>query len=97
MCKYRHFIVLTASTPIKEQYMDWVRLVESKIRFLVQALEKVQYISMAHINPQSYEETKDMYTFLCYKIFQNRKFLNFCYPTELWNMQEIVLIHPRSH
>lgn len=36
--------------------MDWVRMVESKIRFLIQILEKNQYINLAHINPQGYEK-----------------------------------------
>lgn len=57
--KYKHFIVLIASTPVKEQYMDWVRLVESKIRILVSNLEKNQYISLAHINPQGFQQTKE--------------------------------------
>jgi poly(A) polymerase len=57
--KYKHFIVLIASTTVKNQYMDWIRLVESKIRHLVLSLEKNQYISLAHINPQSYEQTKE--------------------------------------
>lgn len=40
--------------------MDWVRMVESKIRILIQNLEKNQFISLAHINPQGYEEEKEM-------------------------------------
>ncbi|RMZ92928.1 poly(A) polymerase gamma, partial [Brachionus plicatilis] len=58
--RYKHFIVLIASTISKDQYMDWIRLVESKIRFLVLALEKNSYISIAHINPQGYEEVKEI-------------------------------------
>lgn len=58
--KYKHFIVLIASTPIKDQYTDWVRLVESKIRHLVLSLEKNQHISMAHVNPQGYQQTKEV-------------------------------------
>jgi poly(A) polymerase len=57
--RYKHFIVLIASTPVKEQYMDWVRLVESKIRHLVLGLEKNQYINLVHINPQGFEQTKE--------------------------------------
>ena len=59
----RHFIVLIASTTIKEQYMDWIRLVESKVRLLVQSLEKNQLISLVHINPQGYEEVKERQVF----------------------------------
>ena len=42
-----------------EQYTDWVRLVESKIRLLVQSLEKNQHISLAHVNPQSFHQEKE--------------------------------------
>lgn len=57
--RYKHFIVLIASTSVKDQYMDWVRLTESKIRFLVQGLEKNQFIGLAHINPQGYQKIND--------------------------------------
>lgn len=40
--------------------MDWVRLVESKIRHLVASLEKNQYISLAHVNPQGFQESKEV-------------------------------------
>jgi hypothetical protein len=39
--------------------MDWVRLVESRIRLLIQGLEKNSFISLAHINPQGYQEVKE--------------------------------------
>lgn len=39
--------------------MDWVRLVESKIRILIQLLEKNNLIQIAHINPQGYQKTKE--------------------------------------
>lgn len=39
--------------------MDWVRLVESRIRILIQNLEKNSFISLAHINPQGYQEVKE--------------------------------------
>jgi poly(A) polymerase len=43
--------------------MDWVRLVESKLRLLIQSLEKNQFISLVHINPQGYEEVKERLAF----------------------------------
>ena len=50
--------------------MDWIRLVESRIRFLIQGLEKIPLISLAHINPQGYQEIKERLssfeTFLLY-------------------------------
>ena len=51
--------MLIASTPNKDQYMDWIRLVESKIRLLIHVLEKNQYINLVHINPQGYENIKE--------------------------------------
>lgn len=50
--------MLIASTPIKEQYMDWVRLVESRIRHLILGLEKNQHINLVHVSPQGYEQVK---------------------------------------
>ena len=38
--------------------MDWIRLVESKVRLLIHTLERNQFISLVHINPQGYEEVK---------------------------------------
>ena len=52
--------MLIASSRVHDQYMDWVRLVESKIRHLVQSLERNQHISLAHINPQGYPQEKEM-------------------------------------
>ena len=57
----RHFIVLIASSRNHELYMDWVRLVESKIRHLVQSLERNPHISLAHVNPQGFHKEKEMY------------------------------------
>jgi poly(A) polymerase len=82
--RYKHFIVLIASTPVKDQYMDWVRLVESKIRHLVLGLEKNQYINLVHINPQGFQQTKETYkenkfikkvTFIyyCIRFFKERR------------------------
>jgi len=41
--------------------MDWVRLCESKLRLLIQSLEKNQFISLVHINQQGYEEVKERF------------------------------------
>lgn len=60
--RYKHFIVLIASTTVKEQYMDWVRLTESKIRFLIGGLEKNSFIALAHIHPQGYQKVKQRLT-----------------------------------
>lgn len=57
--RYKHYIVLIASSPVKDQFIDWTRLVESKIRHLIQNLEKNQYISLVHVNPQGFEQIKN--------------------------------------
>lgn len=56
--KYKHFIVLIITSPTKE-YVEMVRLVESKIRFLIASLERNKYINIAHINPKGYEQIKE--------------------------------------
>ena len=50
--KYRHFIVLLASSN-----PEWIGLVESKIRILVQNLERHRCIALAHVNPKCYTRT----------------------------------------
>uniref|UniRef100_A0A4W4GNJ6 polynucleotide adenylyltransferase n=1 Tax=Electrophorus electricus TaxID=8005 RepID=A0A4W4GNJ6_ELEEL len=52
--KYKHYIVLTASASTEENHLEWVGLVESKIRVLVGNLERNEYITLAHVNPQSF-------------------------------------------
>ncbi|XP_014405480.1 PREDICTED: ras-associating and dilute domain-containing protein [Myotis brandtii] len=46
--KYKHYIVLLASAPTEKQRLEWVGLVESKIRILVGSLEKNEFITLAH-------------------------------------------------
>merc|ERR1712136_293561 len=53
--KYRHFIVLIASSSTSEDQLEWVGLVESKIRHLILALERNDHITLAHINPEQFE------------------------------------------
>jgi poly(A) polymerase len=57
--KYKHYIVLLASTPTEKQHLEWVGLVESKIRILVGSLEKNEFITLAHVNPQSFPAPKE--------------------------------------
>jgi len=52
-CKYRHFIVLEASSNTEEDQLTWEGLVESKVRHLVANLER-EAISLAHVWPKSY-------------------------------------------
>lgn len=53
--KYKHFIVLIASSSSVEDQLEWVGLVESKIRHLILALERNEHISLAHINPEQFD------------------------------------------
>uniref|UniRef100_H0WM72 polynucleotide adenylyltransferase n=1 Tax=Otolemur garnettii TaxID=30611 RepID=H0WM72_OTOGA len=57
--KYRHYIVLTASASTEEHQLEWVGLVESKIRVLVGNLERNEFITLAHVNPQSFPGNKE--------------------------------------
>jgi len=52
-CKYRHFILLEASSSSEEDQLQWEGLVESKIRHLVANLER-EAISLAHAWPCTY-------------------------------------------
>ncbi|KAL3284679.1 hypothetical protein HHI36_018828 [Cryptolaemus montrouzieri] len=52
--KYRHFIVLLVSANTAEDHLEWYGLVESKVRLLIGNLERNQYITLAHINPESF-------------------------------------------
>jgi len=57
-CKYRHFIVLEASSSSEEDQLTWEGLVESKVRHLVANLER-EAISLAHVWPKSYRSLVD--------------------------------------
>ncbi|NXI59901.1 PAPOG polymerase, partial [Chloroceryle aenea] len=52
--KYKHYIILTAHSPREEHHLEWIGLVESKIRVLVSNLEKNEFITIAHVKPQSF-------------------------------------------
>lgn len=66
--KYKHYIVLIASAGTKDHHLEWVGLVESKIRILVGSLERNSHIKLAHVNPKCHspqtaegEEKKDSF------------------------------------
>ncbi|XP_078591814.1 poly(A) polymerase beta-like [Branchiostoma floridae x Branchiostoma japonicum] len=52
--KYKHYIVLSTSATSKEHHLEWVGLVESKVRILIGNLERTAYIALAHVNPKQY-------------------------------------------
>ncbi|XP_062979865.1 poly(A) polymerase gamma [Elgaria multicarinata webbii] len=84
--KYKHYIVLIARSPTEKQHLEWVGLVESKIRVLVGNLERNERITIAHVNPQSFPGTREQYQesdyvsmwFLgvTFKKVENAEFLN---------------------
>uniref|UniRef100_A0A673ZVA1 polynucleotide adenylyltransferase n=1 Tax=Salmo trutta TaxID=8032 RepID=A0A673ZVA1_SALTR len=57
--KYKHYIVLTASASTEENQLEWIGLVESKIRVLVGNLERNEYITLAHVSPTSFPGNKE--------------------------------------
>ena len=59
-CKYRHFIVLEASSISEEDQLTWEGLVESKVRHLVANLER-EAISLAHVWPKNYRSLVIMF------------------------------------
>ncbi|XP_053691995.1 poly(A) polymerase type 3-like [Sabethes cyaneus] len=53
--KYRHFLVLSASSNNAADQLEWCGLVESKIRLLIQNLERNLPINLAHVNPKCFQ------------------------------------------
>lgn len=51
---FRHYIVLSALSNCEEDHLEWIGLVESKIRILVSNLENAQYVLLAHVQPKSF-------------------------------------------
>lgn len=58
--KYKHYIVLIATTSSEEHHLEWFGLVESKIRVLVGNLERNEFITLAHVNPQSFPGNREL-------------------------------------
>ncbi|XP_072265622.1 poly(A) polymerase gamma isoform X3 [Pyxicephalus adspersus] len=58
--KYKHYIVLIATTSTEEHHLEWFGLVESKIRVLVGNLERNEFITLAHVNPQSFPGNREL-------------------------------------
>ncbi|XP_077993622.1 poly(A) polymerase beta-like [Glandiceps talaboti] len=56
--KYKHYIVLSASATTEEHQLEWIGLVESKIRILTGNLERNAYIKLAHVNPEAFTPMK---------------------------------------
>ncbi|TKR60190.1 hypothetical protein L596_027478 [Steinernema carpocapsae] len=58
--RYKHFIALVCSARTKEDHLVYCGLVESKIRFLVAALERSAAVNMVHVNPKQYEPLRPL-------------------------------------
>ncbi|KAF1427268.1 Poly(A) polymerase gamma, partial [Spheniscus magellanicus] len=58
--KYKHYIVLTASAFTEDHHLEWIGLVESKIRVLVGNLERNEFITIAHVKPQSFRGNQEL-------------------------------------
>ncbi|XP_011494043.1 PREDICTED: poly(A) polymerase type 3-like isoform X2 [Ceratosolen solmsi marchali] len=56
--KYKHYIVLLASSSTAEDQLEWCGLVEAKIRHLIGTLERNPHITLAHINPEGFPPLK---------------------------------------
>jgi len=62
--RYKHYIIIQAMGADNKEHLEWIGLVESKIRILVGNLERCQYIESAHINPTGYTHVdKELYPF----------------------------------
>lgn len=56
---FRHYIVLLSSSSSPEDQLEWCGLVESKIRLLIGSLERNQHITLAHVNPDSFQQASE--------------------------------------
>ncbi|EDS41507.1 Poly(A) polymerase gamma [Culex quinquefasciatus] len=54
--KYRYIIVLLVTSNNTDDLLEWCELVESKIRYLIQNLERILHINLAHVNPKCFEQ-----------------------------------------
>lgn len=63
--KYRHFIVLEASSETEEDQLQWQGLVESKVRHLINNLEREINITLAHVWPRPYPSLEEGREKLC--------------------------------
>lgn len=82
--RYRHFIVLLVSSQSAEDHLEWCGLVESKIRLLINNLERNLHIALAHVNPKCFQQmhqvktTDDKIGENCEKVFKPLVQAPFC-------------------
>ncbi|KAG4070505.1 hypothetical protein HA402_005737 [Bradysia odoriphaga] len=63
--RYRHFIVLLVSSQSAEDHLEWCGLVESKIRLLINNLERNLHIALAHVNPKCFQQIQQLQAPFC--------------------------------
>lgn len=51
--------MLLSSSNSQEDQLEWCGLVESKIRLLIGNLERNQHITLAHVNPDSFQQPQE--------------------------------------
>ena len=51
---YKHFLALTATAYDERSHQEYCGMIESRIRILVQHLERNPYVMIAHANPEGY-------------------------------------------
>ncbi|XP_074650766.1 poly(A) polymerase beta-like [Tubulanus polymorphus] len=73
--KYKHYIVLVVKSENEEQHLEWIGLVESKIRLLVGNLERNPFIKLAHVNPESHGPLDEAEGKFCTKWFVGLHFV----------------------
>ncbi|KAK7590419.1 hypothetical protein V9T40_002032 [Parthenolecanium corni] len=59
--KYKHFIMLLASSHTNEEHLRWTGLLEAKIRHLVAILERNMFIETVHVNPSIFKLRQDFF------------------------------------
>ncbi|KAM9852161.1 poly(A) polymerase type 3-like [Aulostomus maculatus] len=52
--KFPFYLVVEASTKMEEEHHEWMGFIESKIRILLEGVDLVPDISVAHVNTQSF-------------------------------------------
>lgn len=52
--------MLLVSSQTAEDHLEWCGLVESKVRYLINNLERNVHISLAHVNPKCFEYSKPL-------------------------------------
>ena len=58
--RYHHFAVLLVNSQSALDHLEWCGLVESKIRLLINNLERNPHIASAHVNPECFQQVQHL-------------------------------------